>query len=131
MERRRSPSKPLPRRTATRQNPALARTMFRNVSRPEKRLEVNFEDLKNPELQEKLRNAQTTEDLIALAREEGSSSPTSSSRPWPAEASGFRAAFDAMITIVNNGTPTSRQAHMKAEPATAVDRGGQGASGTA
>ena len=32
---------------------------------------MNFEDLKNPELQEKLKNAQTTEDLIALAREEG------------------------------------------------------------
>ena len=37
----------------------------------EKRLEVNFEDLKNPELQEKLKNAQTPEELVALAKAEG------------------------------------------------------------
>jgi len=32
---------------------------------------MSFEDLKNPELQEKLRNAQTPEELVALARAEG------------------------------------------------------------
>ena len=37
----------------------------------EKGLEVNFEDLKNPEFQEKLKNAQAPEELVALAREEG------------------------------------------------------------
>lgn len=32
---------------------------------------MNFEDLKNPELQEKLRSAKTPEDILALAKEEG------------------------------------------------------------
>ena len=32
---------------------------------------MNFEDLKNPELQEKLKACETTEDLVALAKEEG------------------------------------------------------------
>ena len=32
---------------------------------------MNFDDLKNPELQEKLRTAKTPEELLALAREEG------------------------------------------------------------
>ena len=37
----------------------------------EKGLEVNFEDLKNPEFQEKLKNAQAPEELVALAKAEG------------------------------------------------------------
>ena len=32
---------------------------------------MNFEDLKNPELQEKLKSAKSAEDLIALAQAEG------------------------------------------------------------
>ena len=32
---------------------------------------MNFEDLKNPELQEKLKSAKTAEELVALAKEEG------------------------------------------------------------
>ena len=32
---------------------------------------MNFEDLKNPELQEKLKSAKTPEDILALAKEEG------------------------------------------------------------
>ena len=32
---------------------------------------MNFEDLKNPELQEKLKAASAPEELLALAREEG------------------------------------------------------------
>ena len=32
---------------------------------------MNFEDLKNPELQEKLKAAKTPEDILELAREEG------------------------------------------------------------
>ena len=32
---------------------------------------MNFEDLKNPELQEKLKAAKTPEDILALAQEEG------------------------------------------------------------
>ena len=32
---------------------------------------MNFEDLKNPELQEKLKSAKTPEELVALAKEEG------------------------------------------------------------
>ena len=32
---------------------------------------MNFEDLKNPELQEKLKSANTPEELLALAKEEG------------------------------------------------------------
>ena len=32
---------------------------------------MNFEELKNPELQEKLKSAKTPEEMLALAREEG------------------------------------------------------------
>ena len=32
---------------------------------------MNFEDLKNPELQEKLKSAKTPEDILAIAKEEG------------------------------------------------------------
>ena len=32
---------------------------------------MKFEDLKNPEFQEKLKNAQTPEELVALAKAEG------------------------------------------------------------
>ena len=32
---------------------------------------MNFDDLKNPELQEKLKSAKTPEELVALAKEEG------------------------------------------------------------
>ena len=32
---------------------------------------MNFEDLKNPELQEKLKACKTPEELIALAKEDG------------------------------------------------------------
>ena len=32
---------------------------------------MNFEDLKNPELQEKLKAAKTPEEMLAIAREEG------------------------------------------------------------
>ena len=32
---------------------------------------MNFEDLKNPELQEKLKEAKTPEELLAIAKEEG------------------------------------------------------------
>ena len=32
---------------------------------------MNFEDLQNPELQEKLKAAKTPEDILDLAREEG------------------------------------------------------------
>ena len=32
---------------------------------------MNFEDLKNPELQEKLKSANTPDELVALAKEEG------------------------------------------------------------
>ena len=32
---------------------------------------MNFDDLKNPELQEKLRDCKTAEELAALAKEEG------------------------------------------------------------
>ena len=32
---------------------------------------MNFEDLKNPELQEKLKSAKTPEELVALVKEEG------------------------------------------------------------
>ena len=32
---------------------------------------MNFEDLKNPELQEKLRSVKTVDELVALAKEEG------------------------------------------------------------
>ncbi len=32
---------------------------------------MNFEDFKNPEFQEKLKNASTPEELLALAREQG------------------------------------------------------------
>ena len=32
---------------------------------------MNFDDLKNPELQEKLKSAKTPGDLVALAKEEG------------------------------------------------------------
>lgn len=32
---------------------------------------MNFEDLKNPELQEKLKSAKSAEDLVALAKAEG------------------------------------------------------------
>ena len=32
---------------------------------------MNFEDLKNPELQEKLKAAKTPDELVALAKEEG------------------------------------------------------------
>ena len=32
---------------------------------------MNFEDLKNPELQEKLKAAKSAEDLVALAKAEG------------------------------------------------------------
>ena len=32
---------------------------------------MNFEDLKSPELQEKLKSAKTADELIDLAREEG------------------------------------------------------------
>lgn len=32
---------------------------------------MNFEDMKNPEFQEKLKAAKTPEELVALAKEEG------------------------------------------------------------
>ena len=32
---------------------------------------MNFEDLKNPELQEKLKAAKTADELVALVKEEG------------------------------------------------------------
>ena len=32
---------------------------------------MNFEDLKNPELQEKLKSATTPEEILAIAKEEG------------------------------------------------------------
>ena len=32
---------------------------------------MNFDDLKDPELQEKLRNAKTPEDILQIAQEEG------------------------------------------------------------
>ena len=32
---------------------------------------MNFEDLKNPELQEKLKSMKTPEEVLALAKEEG------------------------------------------------------------
>ncbi len=32
---------------------------------------MNFEELKNPKLQEKLKSAKTPEEMLALAREEG------------------------------------------------------------
>ena len=32
---------------------------------------MNFEDLKNPELQEKLKACETPDELVALAKEEG------------------------------------------------------------
>lgn len=32
---------------------------------------MNFDDLKNPELQEKLKAAKTADELLALAKEEG------------------------------------------------------------
>ena len=32
---------------------------------------MNFEDLKNPELQEKLKSAKSAEDLVAIAKAEG------------------------------------------------------------
>ena len=32
---------------------------------------MNFEDLKNPELQEKLKSANTPEDILAIAKKEG------------------------------------------------------------
>ena len=32
---------------------------------------MNFEDLKNPELQEKLKSAKSAEELVALMREQG------------------------------------------------------------
>ena len=32
---------------------------------------MNFEDLKNPEIQDKLKSANTVEELVALAKEEG------------------------------------------------------------
>ena len=32
---------------------------------------MNFEDLKNPEFQERLKSAQTPEELVELAKEEG------------------------------------------------------------
>ena len=32
---------------------------------------MNFEDLKNPELQQKLKSAKTAEELVALARDQG------------------------------------------------------------
>ena len=32
---------------------------------------MDFEDLKNPELQEKLKSAKTPEELVALAKDEG------------------------------------------------------------
>ncbi len=32
---------------------------------------MNFEDLKNPELQEKLKAAKSSEDILAIAKEEG------------------------------------------------------------
>ena len=32
---------------------------------------MSFEDLKNPELQEKLKSAKTPEEMLALVREEG------------------------------------------------------------
>ena len=32
---------------------------------------MNFEDLKNPDLQERLRAAKTPEELLAIAKEEG------------------------------------------------------------
>ena len=32
---------------------------------------MNFEDLKNPELQEKLKSAKTSDELVALVKEEG------------------------------------------------------------
>ena len=32
---------------------------------------MNFEDLKNPEIQEKLKGAKTPEEIIEIAREEG------------------------------------------------------------
>ena len=32
---------------------------------------MNFEDLKNPELQEKLKSCKTAEELVALAEEQG------------------------------------------------------------
>lgn len=32
---------------------------------------MNFEDLKNPELQERLKACKTPEDILAIAREEG------------------------------------------------------------
>lgn len=32
---------------------------------------MNFEDLKDPELQEKMKSAKTPEELLALAREQG------------------------------------------------------------
>ena len=32
---------------------------------------MNFEDLKNPELQEKLKTAKTPEDILTMAKEEG------------------------------------------------------------
>ena len=32
---------------------------------------MNFEDLKNPELQEKLKSAKTAEEILAIAKEEG------------------------------------------------------------
>ena len=32
---------------------------------------MNFDELKNPELQEKLKSAKTVDELVALAKEEG------------------------------------------------------------
>ena len=32
---------------------------------------MNFEDLKNPELQEKLKSAKTPEELVSIVKEEG------------------------------------------------------------
>ena len=44
---------------------------------------MDFEDLKTPEFQEKLKNAQNPQELLELAKEGASSSPTSNSRPLP------------------------------------------------
>jgi hypothetical protein len=41
------------------------------LARPEEEEAMNFEDLKNPEFQEKLKSAQTPEELAALAKAEG------------------------------------------------------------
>ena len=56
---------------AMRRNPSVSCRIEADGKPQTEEANVNFEDLKNPELQEKLKSAMTSDEVIALALQEG------------------------------------------------------------